>query len=194
MPPSSRNVSSALLGIITLATLAAAAPVARADSFVLIVANNRSLGSHLPDLQYADDDGIRYYQLWESLLPEARLALLADPDASTAKANPSFVRLAHTPTLANLKVETAAVAEGVRQARLAGRPSTFYFVFAGHGDVEAGRGFLELADGRLGAADLEALVARVGASQTHLILDSCNSYFMIRPRKPGGLPLAAGIA
>jgi hypothetical protein len=194
MPPSLRKARSVLLGAVTLATLLAAAPFARADNFVLIVANNRSLRSHLPDLQYADDDGIRYYQLWESLLPDARLALLAEPDASTAKANPSFVRLGRAPTLTNLKVEAAALAEAVAQARRAGRSTTFYFVFAGHGDVEAGRGYLELADGRLGAAELEALVTRVGAARTHLILDSCNSYFMVRPRKPGGLPLAAGIA
>lgn len=189
-----RKVSPLLLGAVTLASLAAAAPVARADGFVLIVANNRSLRSHLPDLQYADDDGIRYYQLWEALLPDARIALLAEPDASTARANPAFVRLGRAPTLTNLKVEAAALAEAVRQARQAGRPTTFYFIFAGHGDVEAGRGFLELGDGRLGAADLEALVAQVGASRTHLILDSCNSYFMVRPRKPGGFPLSAGIA
>ncbi len=188
-----------MLGIVvtsavTFAVLAQAVPVARADDFVLIVSNNRSLRSHLPDLQYADDDGIRYYQMWESLLPGARMALLADPDASTAKANPAFVRLGRSPTLTNLDTEAAALAESVRQARQAGRPTTFYFVFAGHGDVEAGRGFLELVDGRLGAADLEALVAKVGASQTHVILDSCNSYFMVRPRKPGGLPLSAGLA
>jgi hypothetical protein len=37
-------------------------------------------------------------------------------------------------------------------------------------------------------------VAQVGAEQTHLILDSCNSYFMVRPRKPGGRPLAVDLA
>ncbi len=177
-----------------VATLAAAAPAARADTFVLIVANNRSLRPHLPDLQYADDDAIRYYQLWESLDPEARLALLAEPDVSTARANPGFARLHRAPTRANLLVEAAALAEAVRQARQAGRNTTLYFVFAGHGDVEQGRGFLELADGRLGADDLEAVVAQVNAAQTHLILDSCNSYFMYRPRKPGGRPLAGGLA
>jgi hypothetical protein len=186
------STSLSRIGFTLLATaaMAAAAPVARADNFVLIVANNRSLRPHLPDLQYADDDGIRYYELWEGLLPEARLTLLAEPDASTARANPGFVRLGRAPTLANLKVEGAALTEAVRQARQAGRPTTFYFVFAGHGDVERGRGFLELADGRLGEADLNALVTQVGAEQTHLILDSCNSYFMVRPRKPGGRPLA----
>ena len=114
MPPSPRKVRL-LLDFVILAGLAAATPVARADSFVMIVANNRSLRSHLPDLQYADDDGIRYYQLWQSLLPDARISLLAEPDASTAKANPSFVRLGRAPTLTNLKVETAALAEAVRR-------------------------------------------------------------------------------
>src|SRR5262245_34715037 len=85
---------NALAAVLVVAALTSAA---RADTFVLIVANNRSLRSHLPDLQYADDDAINYYRLWESLMPDARLALLAEPDVSTAKANPSFVRLGRAP-------------------------------------------------------------------------------------------------
>jgi hypothetical protein len=62
----------------------------------------------------------------------------------------------------------------------------FYFVFAGHGDVDGGRGFLELADSVLTADDLERLLRGIGADEAHVILDSCNSFFVINPRKPGG--------
>ena len=65
--------------------LGALARPALADTFVLVVANNRSLRTHLPDLQYADDDAIRYYQLLGALLPGARLercAALVRPESS----------------------------------------------------------------------------------------------------------------
>jgi hypothetical protein len=183
-----------LVALALAGCLLGSAAAAQAEAMVLIVANNRSLRSHLPDLQYADDDGIRYYQLWESLLPDARLSLLVQPDAATARANPGFARLPRPPTRANLLIEASALAEAARQARQAGRDTTLYFVFAGHGDVERGHGFLELADGRFDADELQALVSRVGASETHIILDSCNSYFMMAPRKPGGRRLSSGLA
>jgi hypothetical protein len=62
----------------------------------------------------------------------------------------------------------------------------FYFVFAGHGDVDGGRGFLELADSAFTADDVDGLLRTVGADEAHVILDSCNSFFVINPRKPGG--------
>ncbi|HTU60673.1 MAG TPA: hypothetical protein VMF89_19610, partial [Polyangiales bacterium] len=50
-----------------------------------------------------------------------------------------------------------------------------------------GQGYLDLADGRLTARELDELViARLRAERVHLVLDSCNSYFLLSPRKPGG--------
>jgi hypothetical protein len=74
----------------------------------------------------------------------------------------------------------------VREARRSGQAVELYFVFAGHGDVDGGRGFLELADGAFTADDLDGLLRRVGADSSHVILDSCNSFFVVNPRKPGG--------
>ncbi|MFO0582651.1 MAG: hypothetical protein U0229_10280 [Anaeromyxobacter sp.] len=79
-----------------------------------------------------------------------------------------------------------ALARRARKLRDAGQAVRFYFVFAGHGDVEDGQGFVELPDGRLGADDLLALVRAVGAAEAHVILDSCNSFFVVNPRKAGG--------
>ncbi len=68
----------------------------------------------------------------------------------------------------------------------AGKAVELYFVFAGHGDVDRGQGFLELADGRFTADDLEALLKSIPATHAHVILDSCNSFFVLNARKPGG--------
>lgn len=61
-----------------------------------------------------------------------------------------------------------------------------YFVFAGHGDIANGEGFLELQDGRLTGSELETLLKSAGADELHVVLDSCNSWFVLSPRKPGG--------
>jgi len=53
-------------------------------------------------------------------------------------------------------------------------------------DVDHGRGFLELGDCAFYGDDVEAVVASVHADRAHIILDSCNSYFVINARKPGG--------
>src|SRR5206468_9428127 len=102
---------------IVLCALGALARPALADTFVLVVANNRSLRTHLPDLQYADDDAIRYYQLLGALLPGARLSLLASLDTATARSNPSFVGLTQPPTRRALLAESRALAAAVRIAR-----------------------------------------------------------------------------
>ena len=52
--------------------------------------------------------------------------------------------------------------------------------------MDAGRGFLEIADGAFTSDDLDALLRRIGADEAHVILDSCNSFFVVNPRKPGG--------
>ena len=61
-----------------------------------------------------------------------------------------------------------------------------YFVFAGHGDVDEGTGFIELADARFTSDDLEQWLRAIPFSRGHVILDSCNSFFMLSERKPGG--------
>src|SRR5262249_25541258 len=78
----------------------------------------------------------------------------------------------------------------IRREQAAGKDTDFYFVYAGHGDVDRGRGFLELRDGAFTSDDLERLLKRVAATRSHVILDSCNSFFVINSRKPGGTRFA----
>lgn len=167
----------------------AAAGSARAEpshhtAFALIVTNNRGGALDRPDLQYADDDGAHYYELFQTLAPAANVRLLTELDRDTQRLFPSL----HPPppTRANVQTAAAAIARDVTAAVHAGDQVDFYFVFAGHGDVDHGRGFIELADGAFTGADLEQLLAQIPATRAHVILDSCNSFFMITPRSPGG--------
>lgn len=166
--------------------LAQAPHAARADAFVLIVGNNRSLRNNLPDLQYADDDAARYSQLWMTLAPQTKVHVLTELDAASSRAFPELLGDIEAPSTQALARASEEIATAVRQAKASGRPTTFTFIFAGHGDTEGTRGYLELTDGRLWSEDLEALLDRIGADEEHLIVDSCNSFFLLSPRKPGG--------
>ena len=177
---------------LTLATavavlLALAGPAAAdRDVFALIVTNNHSADLGRPNLQFADDDGAKYYEMFSMFAPADHLALLTDFDADTARLFSELVPLSVEPTTGNLAKASAALEKQIAKSIAAGNEVHFYFVFAGHGDVDRGRGFLELADGPFDSGDLEKLLSGVSATRSHVILDSCNSFFVINPRKAGG--------
>jgi hypothetical protein len=79
------------------------------------------------------------------------------------------------------------LAKRIREARARGERTTFYFVFAGHGDTANGRGYLEFEGSRIDGDFIEReIIDRIGSDTKHILLDSCNSFFVINPRKPGG--------
>lgn len=174
---------------VSMAPELAAAPSETA-SLVLIVASNRGGQGGRPPLQYADDDGAKYHEVLSTIAGEENTILLTDLDRDTARLFAGLVDKVRSPTRPQL--ERAAERLGRRAAEWAraGRPVRFYFVFAGHGDVDQGRGFLDLPDGPFTADDLQELLRTVGATETHVILDSCNSFFVVNPRKPGGARFA----
>ena len=155
--------------------------------FAVIVTNNRSTRLDRPDLQYADDDGARYYQLFRGVAPTDHVRLLTRFDPATASVHPELVPVAQPPRRAELLATLAEARGAILEARRAGKHTEFYFVFAGHGDVENGIGYLDLEDARIDPAFLEReVVDRVPADTLHVVLDSCNSFFVVNPRKPGG--------
>jgi hypothetical protein len=164
----------------------AATPTPPATTLVLVVASNRGTTLDRPPLQYADDDGAKYHEVFASLAGEANTVLLTEFDADSARLFPHLAASVKSPTRAHVDAAVGELALRAQQARQGGQHVGFYFVFAGHGDVDQGRGFLELADSAFTADDLDALLRRVGADEAHVILDSCNSFFVINPRKPGG--------
>ncbi len=170
-------------------TALAASPSTQAlpsTTLVLVVASNRGPALDRPPLQYADDDGAKYYEVFATLAGEANTRLLTAFDADTARLFPQLAASVEAPTRAHVEAAVERFAQQAREARRNGEHVRFYFVFAGHGDVDEGRGFIELADGAFTADDLDALLRRIDADEAHVILDSCNSFFVVNPRKPGG--------
>jgi hypothetical protein len=163
------------------------APNAAAErlSFAVVIGNNKSLGNRRAELRYADDDAARYFEILQTMAPE-RVSLLAGFDRDTAKLFPNARAHAQSPSKRNLEVVGRRLAEQVRAARAAGHEVDVYFVFAGHGDVAQGEGFIELSEARFRAGDLTSWLTAIPFSRAHVILDSCNSFFMLGARKPGG--------
>jgi hypothetical protein len=175
-----------LLSLLVLVALTSATPALAARAFVLIVTNNRSLELGRPDLQYADDDAAKYHELFRTIAPGAQLQLLTELDGDTERLFPTLKDVATPPTKRAVAAAVSRIASDVEKARRGGQEAEFYFIYAGHGDIDGGRGFLELKDARFYSDDLEALLKKIRATHSHVIVDSCNSFFVINARKPGG--------
>jgi len=195
--PGARAVSLAVaMVLVVLAGAAAAAaeapaapsaapPPPPAARFAIIVGVNQSVDGDARPLRYADDDAAAYLELFRAL--GARTYLLSRFDEGTRRLHPQAVAESLDPRRRELDRLIEQVAADVALARRRGVPTLVYFVYAGHGSVENGRGYLALEDARLFGADLEQLIVdRVGGAETHFIVDACYSVFLAMSRGPGG--------
>jgi hypothetical protein len=153
-------------------------------SFALIMGSNVSVDADLPPLKYADDDAANYLDLFRLL--GARTYLLSRLDENTRRLHPQAAAEALEPNRAALEQATAQVALDVAKARDRGVETVLYVVYAGHGNVRDGEGYVTLEDMRITGRDLARLVARVPATRVHVIVDACASYYLAYSRGPGG--------
>jgi len=167
-----------------------AQPKARPDEtdiFALIVGVNESTEPSLEPLRYADDDAIRYQELFTRM--GGRTYVLTRPDENTRRLHPQGA-LRTAPPSREQFIETASrLSRDVQMAHEAGRKTVVYFVYAGHGnrDEDDGRGYLTLSDARLYAPDLQkALLTEQPAQTLHFIIDACHAGFLAEARGPGG--------
>ncbi|MDI1429845.1 hypothetical protein [Polyangium sorediatum] len=181
--------STLALALVAMPAREAAAAPARAV-FALVVTNNRSAELGRPELRYADDDGAKYYEAFRMLAPEDNVHLLTELDTDSTRLFPVVQKKASPPTKAGVKAAAAQIARAAGEATRDGAEVDFYFIFAGHGDVDQGKGFLELRDGRFTSDEVEAMLKSIPSTRSHVILDSCNSFFVLNARKPGGQRLA----
>ncbi len=171
-----------MLSSLVLATALATAP----ESFVIAVGNNNSPKLGRPQLKYADDDAARAVETFLSATGTRHVELLTTMDDDSARLHAGLLAQAKPATRAEVTSAFARLADWGKERRAAGVRTRGYFIFAGHGDVEQGEGFIEFEDGPLRASDFEALLARAGVDELHVVLDSCNSWFVLNPRKAGG--------
>src|SRR5688572_11362495 len=118
--------------VASLAVFLFAARPARADvatkTFALIVTNNRSASLSMPELQYADDDGARYYRLFRSLAGEREAILLTTFDRASRSAYPDLVAAARPPIKSEVERAIRELAREITAARERGERTAFYFV------------------------------------------------------------------
>lgn len=151
----------------------------------LVVGVNRAVDANLAALKYADDDAVRWRGLFSRL--GVRTRLLARLDENTRRVHPEAVSEATSPVAAELDKAVSEAAAEIAAARARGAPTVLYFVYAGHGDVRNGQGYITLEDARLTGRDLaERVIARIGAARAHVIVDACGSFFLAYGRGPGG--------
>src|SRR5205823_4850087 len=139
----------------------------------------------LPRLRYGDDDAVR----WAILLGTfgARVELLATLDAESRQLYGDRAPAMRRPGREEVRAAMARLSAAVRAAHGEGARTVFYFVYAGHGDVENGEGYVTLADGRLYRRDLEDMILGAsGADTNHVVVDACRSYYLVYDRGPGG--------
>ena len=168
----------AALAVLALPSLAGA----RSRVYAVIVAQNRSLDAGVKPLHYADDDGVKNWELLSLYADQASLFVVLDDD--TAMVHPEAAHKAEVPKLGAI-LERLEQYNQMMAADLArGDEPELFFVYAGHGDVDpSGQGYINLFDTRLTRADLfRDIVAPSKAKFVHVIIDACKSYFMVNSR------------
>lgn len=156
------------------------------ESYAIVVGNNQSPSLERPQLQYADDDAVRTAEVLMAAVAPSEVELLTELDDDSARLFPNVVARALLPTRAEVKAAFGRMETWAQARHAAGAKTRGYFVFAGHGDIDRGEGFLELKDGRLTGAEMERMLKGSSADELHVVLDSCNSWFVLSPRKAGG--------
>jgi hypothetical protein len=171
--------------------LLGAGPVHGADErprnavFALIIGVNRSVDTELKPLLYADDDAVRYQELFRAL--GARTQLLARLDRETTALSPQAAAESLPPTREYLNKVVSLLASEIAVAHQRGVTTSLYVLYAGHGNVDGKHAYLTLEDARLSGAELgRDILDRIGADENHLIVDACYSYFLVGERGPGG--------
>ncbi|HWZ92849.1 MAG TPA: caspase family protein [Polyangiaceae bacterium] len=155
-------------------------------TFALIIGVNKSVDASAATLRYADDDAARYVELFRTL--GARSYVLSRLDEDTRRVHPQIAAETSLPVKAEFDKVTTAVAADIAKAHERHIKTLLYFVYAGHGNVKDGRGYIALEDARLDVSALQAEVLdKIGADQTHFIVDACYSYFLALERGPGGV-------
>ena len=153
-------------------------------TFALIIGSNISVDRDVRPLKYADDDAANYLDLFRVL--GARTYLLSRLDDNTRRLHPQAAAEAAEPNRAALERATAQIATDVAQAQARQVETVLYVVYAGHGNVYDGQGYITLEDMRISGSDLAHLVARIPATNVHIIVDACASYYLAYTRGPGG--------
>ena len=159
-----------------------AAAVGETRRFALVVAENRPFDTKMTALQYADDDALRYAELYRGWGAQVELLTVLDDDTQrrypgVASSLVPATRVAMVEAMQRLNADMV-------KAKAQGARVDFHFVFAGHGEEgENAEGRMHLRDGALSRTDLlDWVVAGSRADFNHLIVDACNAQSLVFSR------------
>ena len=173
-----------LVTLTALTLLSAVAPTNGRATYAVIVANNQPKpgSTALSALRYADDDGARFYEMFE--LFADRVVLHSVLDAESQKLHPEVARISRTPTRAEVTRSLDSVFKEIEAARDRGQRTELFFVFVGHGSaLESGEGVMHFLDGGFTRSDLfQEVVARSPADTNHIVVDACNAFLFVAGR------------
>jgi len=170
-----RRVLGAALALSALA----AATSARAEEtrYTVAIGNNAppSAERGLAALRYADDDAIRYFDLFGRL--RGRTWLLTELDANSKRRHLEAAQVARAPTLANLRLAVSAIAAQIQKDKARGASPVVFLTFSGHAALnDQGEYYLSLLDGELTRAVLyDEILEPLRDARVHLIVDSCHA-------------------
>ena len=153
-------------------------------AYALVIGNNSAPGTELKQLHYADDDALRYAEMFRAAGIET--VLLVEPDRETKK-HFSEPAAAAVPNRKGLDQAIEHLFKRLAGDSKRGVETVFYFVYSGHGDVDrGGHGRVFLQDGALTRGELmRDIIGHSPATYNHLIVDACHAYFMVQPRGTG---------
>jgi hypothetical protein len=100
--------------------------------FALVIGVNKSVDRGLKKLRYADDDAVRYFELFRSL--GLRTALVTRSDANTRRIHPQALAEAHLPLRSELSGVIQRLAREIARAHRRGLKTVLYVAYAGHGN------------------------------------------------------------
>ena len=169
--------------------LAAPAPArAQRSVYAIIVGNNRPPegDEQLAPLRYADDDALRYFELFGRA--GRHTALLTVLDAATQRRYAGRVPPAQPPTLAELRRSLAGFVADMERDRERGEQPVLFVTYSGHGaQDELGQPYLSFLDGGLTQQILyDEVLAPLSDTEVHLIVDACNAGGVVGARGGAG--------
>ena len=176
-----------LAGVLVLLATTIASASGKTVAYAIVIGNNAPPASGtaevLRPLRYADDDAVRYAELFGRF---ARTHLLVVADADTQRRYPEVAGRAELPTLANVRRIVGELAVAMQQDRARGDRPVLYFAFSGHGARdEHGQAFLALLDAPLTQDVLYELLGSLPTEVTHVIVDACHAGGVVGVRGGG---------
>jgi hypothetical protein len=150
--------------------------------YSVVIGVNRPAKGDQRALSYADDDAVRFFDVFREVSKDA--ALFALLDAETQRSHPAAVGDAELPNEALILERLDQMFSRMKADAGQGLRTEFYLVYSGHGYVDDhGEGNLGLQDGTFTRSELyDRVLARSPADVNHVIIDACDAYFFVQSR------------